>query len=121
MGRKGRAGVTAAAAAALAGACFMLGLFTAGENHYIPPETLPPSLVRTGVGHPDSENRLDLNTASFEKLLTLPGIGPATAVDIIAWREKNGPFRYPEELVEVPGIGENILNDLMDLIKAGGD
>lgn len=48
---------------------------------------------------------LDLNTASAAALEELPGIGPALAERIVAWREEHGPFSGPEELQAVPGIG----------------
>ena len=42
------------------------------------------------------------------------------AAAIIAFREENGPFRYPEELIRVKGIGEGTLGKIMDLITVGG-
>lgn len=59
---------------------------------------------------------VDLNTASAEELMTLPGIGEKRAADIIADREANGPFRTPEDLTRVNGIGEGILAGLIDLV-----
>ena len=49
---------------------------------------------------------VNINTASEEELDTLPGIGPAIAAEIIAYREENGPFRSPEEIMSVNRIGE---------------
>ena len=49
---------------------------------------------------------VNINTASEEELDTLPGIGPAIAAEIIAYREENGPFRSPEEIMSVNLIGE---------------
>ena len=46
----------------------------------------------------------------------LPGIGPARAQAIVADREANGPFRIPEELTRVDGIGEGILQGLIDYV-----
>lgn len=60
--------------------------------------------------------KVDLNTATAEELMTLPGIGEKRAADIIADREANGPFRTPEELTRVKGIGEGILEGLIDLV-----
>ena len=47
------------------------------------------------------------------------GIGEKRAEDIIAYRQANGPFRIPEELTEVPGIGEGILEGLIDYVTTG--
>ena len=60
--------------------------------------------------------KVDLNTATAEELMTLPGIGEKRAADIIADREANGPFRIPEDLTRVSGIGEGILEGLIDLV-----
>ena len=122
MKRKGMTGLTAAAAAALAGLALMLGLFAARENSYRPIETLPPYAAQAeGPSAPPAENRVNVNTAGLEELDTLPGIGPVKAAAIIAWREENGPFRYPEQLLEVAGIGEKTLEGLMDLVTTGDD
>ncbi len=48
---------------------------------------------------------IDLNTASAAELEDLPGVGPATAAAIVAYRTEHGPFSAVDELEEVPGIG----------------
>jgi competence protein ComEA len=48
---------------------------------------------------------LDINQASAEDFATLPGIGPRLAGQIIAYREKHGPFRRVEDLLIIRGIG----------------
>jgi competence protein ComEA len=48
---------------------------------------------------------LDLNRADVEALQDLPGVGPALASRIVTFRETHGPFRTPEDLLRVPGIG----------------
>ena len=60
--------------------------------------------------------KVDLNTATAEELMILPGIGEKRAADIIAYREANGPFRIPEDLTRVSGIGEGILAGLIDQV-----
>jgi comEA protein len=48
---------------------------------------------------------IDINRASAEELQKLPGIGPKLAQQIVAFREKHGPFRRVEDLLVIKGIG----------------
>ncbi len=64
---------------------------------------------------------VDVNTAGLEELMSLPGIGEARAQAILDDRAENGPYRYPEDLIRVRGIGEGILQDILDRITTGGD
>lgn len=49
--------------------------------------------------------QVNINTADTSQLETLPGIGPATAAQIIAHREQHGPFTQLVDLEAVSGIG----------------
>ena len=49
---------------------------------------------------------VNLNTASAPDFEALPGIGARMAARIIEYRQKNGPFKKIEDLMNVPGIGE---------------
>jgi competence protein ComEA len=60
--------------------------------------------------------KVNINTADQATLESLPGIGPALAQRILEYREVNGPFGGPEEIVEVTGIGPDTLEKLRDLI-----
>ncbi|MCD8382457.1 MAG: helix-hairpin-helix domain-containing protein [Clostridiales bacterium] len=62
---------------------------------------------------------IDVNSADAETLELLPGIGPEKAAAIVAWREENGPFTQPEDLLEVSGIGEATLEEIRSLIICG--
>ena len=64
--------------------------------------------------------KVDLNTATLEELMALPGIGEKRAADIIAEREENGPYRFPEDLTRVSGIGESTVAGLLDYITVEG-
>jgi competence protein ComEA len=55
---------------------------------------------------PASTVVVNINTASAAEFTTLPGIGEKTAARIIEYRQKNGPFKKVEELMNVRGIGE---------------
>lgn len=61
-------------------------------------------------------NKVSINNASIEELMTLPGIGESKAKDIIDYRTKNGPFKKLEDLKNIPGIGENVYNNLKENI-----
>ncbi len=74
----------------------------------------PPAAVQA------AEGAVDINTAGLEELMALPGIGETRAQAILDDREANGPFRYPEELVRVKGIGEGVLEGFLDQITTGG-
>jgi competence protein ComEA len=59
---------------------------------------------------------ININTATQAELETLPGIGPAIAERIIAYRESHGGFTAIEEVAEVSGIGEATFADIKDKI-----
>ncbi|QGF24314.1 helix-hairpin-helix domain-containing protein [Raineyella fluvialis] len=53
-----------------------------------------------------------LNSATSAELEELPGIGPASAKKIIAWRDQHGGFRTVDQLQDVPGIGPKTYADI---------
>lgn len=59
---------------------------------------------------------LDLNRATEAELLRLPGIGPAKARAIVAYRQTRGSFASVADLVRVPGIGPATLAGLAGLV-----
>ena len=56
--------------------------------------------------------RVDLNTAEWPELTTLPGIGEKLARRIVEYRDTNGPFKHDESLLEVSGIGPKKLDGI---------
>ena len=62
---------------------------------------------------------VNINTASVSELNGLPGIGAKTAALIVEYRQKNGPFKKIEELMNVRGVGEKNFLKLKDHISVG--
>ncbi len=65
-------------------------------------------------------NKMDINTASFEELQNLPGIGATIAQNIVDYRNEHGAFLEVDELLRIPGIGEKKLESIRDYIQLGG-
>jgi comEA protein len=63
------------------------------------------------AGGRDVDGVVNLNTASEEELRLLPGVGPAKASNIVAYRRAH-PFRTVEELVRIKGIGRKMVRKL---------
>lgn len=81
--------------------------------------TLGVSLLHAQTPHkPDAKPAVvvNLNTATANELEALPGIGTSTAARIIEYRQKNGPFKKIEELMNVQGVGEKSFLKLRALI-----
>ncbi|HEX9581021.1 MAG TPA: helix-hairpin-helix domain-containing protein [Gemmatimonadales bacterium] len=69
------------------------------------PSAGPPVRRGGGVEGKGSVPVVRLNTATVAELAQLPGIGPTRAAAIVADRKARGPYRRPEDLQRVPGIG----------------
>lgn len=81
-----------------------------------------PTYPRTRNGNSASNLALasvDINTASKDELIKLPGIGEAMAERIIIYREENGPFRKLDDLTEVKGIGKKKFERLAPYCTVG--
>ena len=61
-------------------------------------------------------DKININTASAEELTRLKGIGPSHAAKIVAYREENGPFKTPEDVIKVPGIGQKTFDSNAEFI-----
>jgi comEA protein len=74
-----------------------------------PPTSAKPAVVGT----------ININSASATELQRLPGIGAKTAGRVIEYRQKNGPFKKIEELMNVRGVGEKNFLKLKNQISVG--
>lgn len=82
----------------------------------VAPPAQPAGAPAVPGGAPAGGGLVNLNTADEATLDTLPGIGPALAARIVAWRTDNGPFASVDELDEVSGIGPAMLAKVRDLV-----
>nr|WP_239493336.1 helix-hairpin-helix domain-containing protein [Luteitalea sp. TBR-22]BCS33309.1 hypothetical protein TBR22_A25360 [Luteitalea sp. TBR-22] len=62
---------------------------------------------------------VNVNTATAAQFEALPGIGPSMAQRIVSYREKNGPFKKLEDLMNVQGIGEKSFLKLRPYLSVG--
>lgn len=92
-----------------------------GEQILVPnAETATPDVAGLPSGSPDSgigPTVVNINTADAVTLQLLPGIGPALAERIIAWRQTHGPFTRVEELLQISGIGASKFADIADSVQ----
>lgn len=63
-----------------------------------------------------ADDKIHLNYATKEQLMTLTGIGESRAMEIIAYREEHGGFQSKEELMNISGIKEGTYNKIKDEI-----
>lgn len=86
--------------------CLLLGLHV--YDRAAPAQVETERTALTEDIRPELE-RINLNAATAEDLMELPGIGEELAARIVEYREANGPFRTVEQLTEVSGIGQGKL------------
>ena len=62
------------------------------------------------------DGKININSASKEELMTLPGIGESKASDIITYREEHGGFSSEQDIMNIQGIKEGVYNKIKDRI-----
>lgn len=85
------------------------------------PVTLPAAYAFVQDARPAAPAQsVNVNTATVAQFEALPGIGPSMAQRIVAYRDKNGPFKKLEDLMNVQGIGEKSFLKLRPLLTISG-
>jgi competence ComEA-like helix-hairpin-helix protein len=64
-----------------------------------------------------AEERININTASAEEFMRIPGIGPALASRIVEYRRKHGRFKRPQEIIIVRGMSAKRYRQIAHLIR----
>lgn len=95
----------------LIGSMIKLGM----DRHWWLPETEIVSVLKPE----DIKVTLDINTAPWYELVLLPRLGEVKAKAIVAYREKYGNFKTLDELANVSGVGQSIVDAIRDYIKIG--
>ncbi len=100
----------------------MAGRLADGDHVVVPSRSLQADSDQPG-GSGDSTpvaGLIDINTASAGELIQLPGIGPVLAQRIIDFRDFNGPFTSIDQLTEVSGISDAMVDALREYVTIGG-
>lgn len=68
------------------------------------------------AGAGEVSGKLSLSSATATELEQLPGVGPVLAQRIVQWRTDHGPFRGADDLNEVSGVGDSLMEQIRPLV-----
>ena len=93
-------------------------LLVDGEMIYVPTIEEAKERLESGLStNTDNTNgKINLNTASLDQLMEIPGIGEAKASAILRYREENGGFSSIEEIMNIEGIKEGVFSKMKEYI-----
>lgn len=74
------------------------------------------TIIEGNTTNQENSNKVSLNKASKDELMTLYGVGESKALAIIEYRDNNGGFKALEDIMNVSGIGEALYNKIKDYI-----
>ena len=72
------------------------------------------------AAQPSGNGQVNINTATVQELQLLPRVGASLAQRIVDFRAANGPFKAPEELARVKGMGEKSFARLQSYVSTTG-
>jgi competence ComEA-like helix-hairpin-helix protein len=73
------------------------------------------------LGAEGKSSVVNVNSANASQLALLPRVGPSVAERIVDYRKQNGPFKKPEDLMLVQGIGEKTFQLLKPYVAIAGE
>lgn len=95
-------------------------LLVDGEMIYVPTqeeaEERIPEAQSGSAEEKGSDGKININTASKEMLMQIPGIGESKALAIIAYRQEHGSFSEIEDVMQVEGIKDGVFAKMKDYI-----
>ena len=91
--------------------------YSQSDSVFLERSTMLNADTGSGTGAAPIIRKVELNTATKTELMTLPGIGEATAERILLFREEKGRFKKPADLKNVKGIGDKKFEKLKSYIE----
>jgi len=103
--------------------CVLLGVFIGrnfSSNYISLNNTMNDSKTGTSE-YEQTGSGLDLNSATLEQLMLLPGIGETLGQRIIDYRTEHNGFTSVDELKQVSGIGDKKFEEIAPYVRVGGN